>query len=366
MDKPIRVLHVLRYMNIGGAETFIMNLYRSINKNEIQFDFLVHESGMYDKEIEKLGGRIYIVPYITDIGQFKYCRTLKSFFNSHKEYKIIHSHLSQVSGLILECAKKCNIPIRIAHSHSSNYSNNILIRFYKEYLGKKIFKNATDFFACSDLAAKWLFKNKSNESIIIKNCISIEKFMYNKKFNNNIRKALHINLDTFVVGHVGRFNKVKNHEFLIDIFYEIQKRKENSILVLCGAGELKLEIENKVNQLNIKDKVIFTGIRQDVNKIYSAFNIMIFPSIFEGLPLTLIEAQINGLKVFCSDTISNQVNVSNEVKFISLDTTCNEWSNIILNSNLERRDYINKIIEAGYDSREVALKLQEFYCKGKV
>lgn len=363
MNKQIRVLHVVRSMNCGGLENFLMNVYRNIDKEKIQFDFLVNEEGIFDDEIRNLGGKLYIIPHITEVGQFKYCRLLKDFFNDHQEYKIIHSHLNQITGVILECAKKCNIPIRIAHSHSSKSPKNILKKMYKKYLGSKILKNATHFFACSDLAAKWLFNSNSNEKIIIKNCIDLERFVYRRETDENIRKELNINLDSFIIGHVGRFNKVKNHNFLIDIFYEIQKLKKNSILILCGDGEIKSEIESKVKKLNIQDKVIFTGIRQDVNKLYSAFNIMLFPSLFEGLPLALIEAQINGLKVFCSDNVSEQVNVSNEVKFISLNKTSNEWTSIILNSNIERKNYIDKIKDAGYDSSEVALKLQNFYCK---
>ncbi|MDD2375989.1 MAG: glycosyltransferase [Clostridia bacterium] len=363
MQETIRVLHVLRSMNCGGIENFIMNLYRNIDKQKIQFDFLVNDSGVFDEEIKKMGGLVYIMPHVTKVGHFKYVNLLDNFFKNHKEYKIIHSHINQISGIILERVKKCGIPVRISHSHISSSPKGTIQKIYKNYLGGKIYKNATNLLACSDLAAKWLFKKHFNDAQIIPNCIEIDRFKYSKTIDEEIRNLFKIERDTFVIGHVGRFCLQKNHDFLIEIFYEIQKQKENSRLILCGDGSLKLKITRKINELGIEDKVILIGVRKDINKIYSVFNTIVFPSFFEGLPLTLIEGQINGLNIFCSNTISQQVNISKKVEFISLKKSSLCWANAILSSNCEREDYIDKIIKAGYDAKTSAYKIQEFYIK---
>lgn len=278
-----RVLQVLGGMNQGGVENFLMNLYRNIDKSKIQFDFLVNRQGIFDEEIKTMGGKIYYIPALQEIGQAKYEKILDKFFAEHKEYKIVHSHLNQVTGLILERAKRANIPVRISHSHNSKSPKNIIIRKYKSYLGKKIRENANIYFACSNSAAKWLYKGYSEKAIIIKNAINVEKFMYNEEIRKKTRKLLNIDEKTLLIGHVGRFDKQKNHIFLLKVFKEIVTKNKNCVLLLVGDGKLKGKIVKMIKKYKLENNVKLLGIRKDVNDIFQALDLMIFPSLYERI-----------------------------------------------------------------------------------
>lgn len=364
---PIRILHVIGGLNLGGAENFLMNIYRNIDRSKIQFDFLVNRGGAFEDEIKELGGKIFYIPALQKVGPIIYKKKLHEFYRQHKEYLIVHSHLNQVSGIILEVSKKEKIPVRIAHSHSSsNFANNFFERLYKNYLNTKINKNATNFFACSDDAAKWLYKEKAKEAIIIKNAIDIERFKFNEEKRNLIRKELNIDESDIVIGHVGRFSSVKNHKFLIELFNEFQKDKKNSKLLLVGDGPLKNEIENQIVTFNIKDKVILVGNKKNVEDYYNAMDLFVFPSLYEGLGMVLIEAQINGLNCLTSkDAVPNEVNITNHVKFVSLDEDIKGWNKILNEMNIARYSELEKIEKAGYNVREECKKLERIYLNYK-
>lgn len=271
-------------MNQGGVENFIMNFYRKIDKSQIQLDFLVNREGYFDDEIKKMGGKIYYVPALQKVGQIKYQKNLDKFFRKHREYKIVHSHLNQVTGLILERAKKANIPVRIAHSHNSKSPKNIIIKCYKNYLGNKIFNNANVYFACSKLAADWLFKKNSEKAIIINNAIDVDKFIYDQEKRKNIRQKLNIiNDETMLIGHVGRFNKQKNHQFLLKVFKELSNKKNNCMLLLIGEGKLKNKIIKLIHKYGLENKVKLLGTRKDVNDILQGIDILLFPSLYERI-----------------------------------------------------------------------------------
>lgn len=360
--EPIRVLQVIGGMNFGGAENFLMNLYRNIDRTKVQFDFLVNREGVFDEEIKKLGGNIYYIPALQKVGPIIYVHNLKRFLKSNN-YCIVHSHLNQVTGLILQTAKKCGVKVRIAHCHSSsNSAYNFITRIYKNYLNTKINKNATDFFACSEVAAQWLFKEKANEAIIIKNAIDIERFKFNNEKRKIIRKNLNMNEDDIVIGHVGRFFAVKNHKFLIDLFNDFQKDKKNSKLLLVGDGPLRIEIENQIADLNIKDRVILVGNKKNVEDYYNAMDLFVFPSLYEGLGMVLIEAQINGLNCVTSkDVVPNDVNITNHVKFVLLDDGIKEWNKTLKKIDIIRYSELEKIKKSGYDVKEEVKKLQKIY-----
>ena len=357
-NEPKRVLQIIRQMNVGGAETFIMNTYRNIDREKVQFDFLVNAEGTFDKEIKDLGGNIFYMEYITDLGQINYKRKLKEFFYNHN-YNIVHSHINQVSGIILETAKECGIKYRIAHSHNTRNANNFFIKVYKRYLQSKINKNANILLACGKEAAKWLYKSKSNEAVIINNGIDIDKFLFSKDKRNKIRKELNILENTTVLGHIGRFSKQKNHIFLIKIFKQYLKENPNSVLLLIGDGKLIKKIENRVKKYKIEDNVKFLGTRKDVYNIYSGFDYFVFPSLFEGLSLSMIEAQISGLPVFASDTIDKNSDISNNVKWLNLKSNPQKWSREILKTPVERQP----VKATQYDIKNVAKKMQELYSK---
>lgn len=309
MGDPIRILHAVVNMNRGGAETLLMNLYRNIDRTKIQFDFLTCKPGVYDAEIIELGGNIHRIPYISDIGHTGYIRALDQFFASHPEYRIVHSHMDKMSGFVLRSAKKAGAPIRIAHSHNTSSEGGIAARVYKWVAGRSIKSCATHFVACSGKAARWLFADKGSQATILKNGIESEKFAFSLEVRSDVRQELKLQQDQFVIGHVGRFAHQKNHSYLIDIFAQFHSNYPNSVLVLVGEGPLRSDVDQKVKALKLNDKVRFLGIRSDIERLLQAFDVFVFPSLHEGLPVSLIEAQGAGLPCLISDVISQEVDM---------------------------------------------------------
>ena len=297
-------------MNRGGAETLIMNLYRNIDREKVQFDFLTCKAGVFDKEIAMMGGRVYRTPYVTEVGQKRFASEIRNFLEVHPVYKVIHSHLDKMSGLVLHAAKKANVPIRIAHSHNTESEGNHLAKIYKWYMGNYVKRSATHLYACSLEAAKWLFGNRSNQAHILRNGIETDKFQYSSHDRSTIRDELEIHDDTFVIGHVGRFSKQKNHLFLLDIFAKVYKELPNSILILVGDGIRRGEITQRMRELNIQKQVKMLGVRKDIPALLQAFDTFVFPSFHEGLPVTLVEAQGAGLPCVISDRITTEVDMN--------------------------------------------------------
>lgn len=362
----IRILHIVTHMNRGGLETMIMNYYRNIDRNKVQFDFLVHrtERADYDDEIEDLGGTIYRLPSLNPFSKI-YLNRLDDFFKNHrKKYKIIHCHLDCMSGIPLKYAKKYGIPVRIAHSHNSNQNKDA------KYILKLIYKNnihkyANNFFACSALAGKWMFKKIDLENIVImNNAIDSTRYIYNLEKRINIRDSFGIPENALVIGHIGRFNKQKNHDFLIDIFYHIYKKDNCARLLLVGDGELKETIYQKVNDMGILDKVIFTGVRDDIPDLLQGMDVFLFPSLFEGLGIAVVEAQASGLPCIISDSIPDECNMVNDLVIkLNLKDPISEWADTIINvsKQINRVDTSKKICDAGYDIKETAKWLEDFY-----
>ena len=359
-EYPIRVLQVIGSMNLGGAENFLMNVYRKIDRTKVQFDFVVHKQGVFDDEIKKLGGEIYYIKPLQKVGPIKYRKELKEIFDS-KKYRIVHSQIDQVSGFILKVAYQCGIPVRIAHSHSSKNSNSFVGKIYKSYLQKKINKYSTKRYACSDKAGKWLYKRANFE--IINNGIDIDKFIFNVNERKSLRKQYNIDASTLVIGHVGRFMEAKNHDYLIDIFNDYNKNvNSNSVLLLIGSGELKEKIILKVNKLSLNKNVIFLEGLTDVYRYYNMMDIFVFPSIYEGLPLTLIEAQVNGLKCLISKNVTKECKITENCEFLDINCSSNIWTNKIIKSENRKIDKTSKEI-LKYDSQNIANRLCAFYTK---
>jgi len=364
---PIRILQIFSIMNRGGSESLVMNLCRSIDRSKIQFDFLINreEKGAYDDEILELGGKIYYIPHMSKVGHFKYIKELKSFFLNHKEYRIIHSHLNTWSGVIFIVAKKIGIPIRIAHSHASYPHYPFFEMLYKQYSKSLISRNATHYFACSKAAGKWLFgskKVKNGGVVIFNNAIDAKKFSYNENIRNKYRAELNL-VGKFVVGNVGNFSLPKNHEFLIKIFIELYKRNKNTVLLLIGNGKLIYKIQEKVKKLDLKNSVKFLGTRSDIPDLLQAMDVFLFPSLYEGLPLTLVEAQAAGLKIIASDTITEEIKLTDLIDFISLKKPSVYWAEKVLKyaDGYERKNTYKEICNTGYDVKKNAKWIEIFY-----
>lgn len=269
----------------GGVESVVMNYYRNIDKSKVQFHFICDEDSTdipYD-EIEKLGGKVIVVPPYQKL--FKYQKELYKIFKENN-YKIVHSHINALSVFPLRIAKKAGVPIRIAHSHSTSNKKEWKKNLIKDVLRpfSKIYAN--QFFACTEHAGKWLFGKKvleRKELNVINNAIDLKKFEFNEKIREDLRKELGIKEDTIVIGHIGRFMRQKNHEFLIDVFNELYKKNQNTVLILIGQGPLLNEIKQKARNLNIEDKVKFIGQITDVERYYNIMDVFVFPSIYEGL-----------------------------------------------------------------------------------
>ena len=269
----------------GGVESVVMNYYRNIDRDKIQFHFLCDEDSTdipYD-EIEKLGGKVIVIPPYQKL--FKYQKELYKIFKENN-YKIVHSHINALSVFPLRIAKKAKIPVRIAHSHSTSNKKEWKKNILKIILRPLSKLYANNYFACTEYAGKWLFGKKvveRKELNVINNAIDLKKFEFNENTRKALREELGIKEDTLIIGHVGRFMKQKNHEFLIEVFNEVYKKNQNTLLILIGQGPLLSEIKQKAINLNIEDKIKFIGQVTDVEKYYNIMDIFLFPSIYEGL-----------------------------------------------------------------------------------
>ena len=361
--KPIRVLQIIGDVVGGGVEQVILNYYSHIDRNEIQFDFVVHNGALqsYIDNIKHLGGKVYeITPYKSNP-----IKTIFEMYNIMKnKYKIVHSNMNALSVFPLLAAYLACVPVRILHNHSTDTKAEPLRTFIKHLLRPfaKLFAN--QYWACSRLAGEWMYGKKAVESgqvTIINNAIDLKKFAFNKDKRNKLREELGLQ-DCFVIGHVGRFMKQKNHDFLIDIFAEVVKQKENARLLLIGDGPLRKQIEDKVKALGLAKKVIFTGVRSDVADLYNAMDVFVLPSLYEGLGMVAVEAQANGLPVVASTEVPMEAKVSEKIKFENLKSNIRLWVEKLLSfSDKDRNGRDASLIDIRFDIKVEAVKLGRRY-----
>lgn len=361
MNEPKRILQVLTIMNRGGAETMVMNFYRALDKSQYQFDFLVNrqERGLYDNEIESMGGRIFRAFPIRPWTYPRYFSFLDSFFKEHKgEYVAVHAHIQDNAGIVLKYAAKYGVERRICTSHIAHYGIDakFLFRKFGHWVGNKYINCRL---ACGVDAGKFLYGDKPFE--VMKNAIDTRRFVYDEKKNIAFRKERGWE-DKIILGNVARFGAQKNHHGMLEIFKAVHDKNPKSILVLVGTGELVDEIKTLAKQKKLDDCVFFEGVQDDVSKYLNAFDILLFPSLFEGLPVSIIEAQAAGLKCFLSDTIDKDTDITGDVCFLSLKQSPQEWADEILNGvPYERHNNYQKIVEAGYDVGDCIDKLMRIY-----
>lgn len=370
---PLRVLVLDTVMDRGGAETMMMNYLRHFDREQVTYDFLVNRDyhAAYEDEIEALGGRIYrMCPmYPQYFGRYK--REFRAFLQQHPEYQIIHSNLEERSYFPLRIAAEQGVPVRIAHAHNRPVGFD-LKSIFREYFRMRLPKYVTHMFACGTEAGDWLFGEKNRSKVIQqRNAIDTSTYRYDSSLATKVRAEFGVtDPDTFVLGHVGRFFPQKNHTFLIDIFAEVHKQCPNSVLWLVGGGELNDELKNqikaKVDELGLHDAVRFLGVRSDVNRVLQGMDSFILPSLYEGLPVTMIEAQASGLPCTISDRVPKQCDVAGNVQIIGLAEQPAQWAKRILSqrdsySDSNRVSGADAVTDAGFDIKANAEWLQKFY-----
>lgn len=360
---PVRVLHIVGSMHPGGMENFIMNLYRNIDRDKIQFDFVVHMSGDadYEQEIQRMGGKLYTLPRLTGHP----IANLKGLYRIVKDghYKIVirHTPNALVAPQVYAAARAG--AFSICHSHNTTDPKKLL-----HHIGKLLMKHGKiGRFACSKDAGKWMFGKR--ECTVVHNAIDIDKYSFDPKKRTRIREEFSLE-DRHVYGHVGNFIRSKNHPFLLSVYREIARLDESAAFVLIGDGDLKEQMLKEAERLGIRERVIFTGIRHDVDAFLSAMDVLIFPSVFEGLPLTLIEAQAAGLPCLLSTAVDNGVEVTKGlVSWKSIDETPQAWAKkaIELAGGVDdvppkaRQCQREVIAEAGYDIRTLAKWYEDYF-----
>lgn len=354
----IRVLQCVNNMHRAGLETMLMNYYRNLDREKIQFDFLVHrqERSDYDDEIECMGGHIYRAPRLYPQNYPAYFAYMKQFFREHPEYKIVHSHIDAMSYLPLLAAKKANVPVRIAHSHSSSIDRDSKY-WVKQGFRMLLPRVATHLFSCGEIAGQFLFRGKAYQ--IIPNAIDASQFLFNSEIRDGRRREL--NLDgKYVVGHVGRFSYPKNHEFLVDIFVQIYEKEKKAVLMLVGTGEKEEKIREYVQAQGLSDAVMFMGNRSDVNELYQVMDVFVMPSLFEGVPLVGVEAQFSGLPCVFSDKVPGEVMFTEKCEFVDLNQSAERFADVVLAQRNKERDSGTAFCTT-YDVRHACRLLEESY-----
>lgn len=356
----IRILQVVTHMERGGLESMLMNYYRHIDREKVQFDFLVHrqERAAFDDEIESLGGKIYRLPRLVPWSK-AYLSELKCFFDEHPEYEVVHVHQDCLSSVILKAAAQHHIPVRIAHSHSANQDKNLKYPI-KLWYKRSIPKYATNLFTCSKDAGDWMFSGAPYQ--IINNAIDTAAYAYDPEKRAEMRCRLGLT-DELVVGHVGRFNQPKNHPFLLEVFAALLKKEPHAVLLLVGGGEDMPKIQAKAQTLGIAERVRFLGVRSDVADLMQAMDIFVFPSLYEGLPVTMVEAQASGLPCVISDKVPSECILTDGlVDILPLLANPDAWAAKILEKRrILRTDHHTEITAHGFDIITEAVKLQKFY-----
>ncbi|MDE7334037.1 MAG: glycosyltransferase [Lachnospiraceae bacterium] len=372
MTEPIRILHVLGNVQLGGAESRVMDLYRHLDRSRVQFDFLVHtdKEGHFDKEILRLGGRIFRVPRFQLYNYFSYRKAVAYFFKQHHEFKAVQGHMTSTASIYLPIAKKAGIPVTIAHARSAGVDKGLKGKL-TGWMRRNLSGQADYLFTCSRLAGISVFGERAvreGKTIFIPNAIDCQAFAYNEKKREELRRELGIE-DKYVIGHVGRFHYAKNHEYLLRVFAALCDKKgaeSEYALLLLGEGGGMEDAKRLAGELGIAKQVYFLGNHSNVFDYYQAMDYFVYPSRFEGLPGTVVEAQASGLKVLMSDSICEEVAVTGLVHTMSISGEPSMWADYIIDTGVYgRRSHVEEMKRAGFDVGAQAEKMMAFYETGE-
>ena len=372
-----RILHVVGRMDRAGAETFIMNCYRQINRTAVQFDFVVISGtqGAYDVEIEGMGGRIYRIapPNLTNLARF--LMQLRKIMVEHGPYSAVHSHIYLLSGLVMYVAQRANVPVRIAHSHSTQdgQANSALRTLYRTWMRFLLRRHATHFLGCSSQACQQLFGSAPvgcPPGRVLRNGIEVPK-LFKVESRKAVREELGVQGSKIVLGHVGRFEYPKNQSFLVEILGTFSNTEPSVTLVLVGDGSQRSDVEKQAICLGLSESVIFTGVRDDVNRILGAFDVFVFPSFYEGLGLAVIEAQAAGIPCVISDALPPEVDIGlGLVEQVPLNAGISAWMEAIRRGanrqqGVDAGTTAEALRRSGYDISSVVQTLIQIYSDRK-
>ncbi len=371
MNKPLRVLFFIDRLRLGGIQMLAYDILRTTDPSLMRIEILNLDDGEeypLTKTLQDMGVTIHRLKGAwlhTPFDLPHYFKSVDRFFEQHHDYDVVHMHSSSKNYYILKCAAKWNIPVRVAHSHNTGFqSRNPLVIAYGNFLKRPMRHYATHWVGCSRLACEWLFGKgcvEHGDARVILNGIDSTLFVYDEKTRRELRHEMGLE-DKFVIGHVGRFVNQKNHTFLLDIFAEVCKRRSDAVLLLIGIGELMDNMKQKAASLGIANKVRFVGFRDDRNRFMQAMDSFVFPSLYEGLSVTLIEAQAAGLPVFASDSTTTETQFSPHMQFLSLHQSAADWAEEIVKVGcIERKDMTEMLHNAGFEIRVMVRNLYELY-----
>lgn len=360
---PIRVLQVMPAMDAGGMETFVMNIYRAIDREQVQFDFLYHydKPCFYDYEIQALGGHITKLTVRQDNNLPRYLRALDTLFTAHPEYKILHGHYSGFGMFYNKKAHQHGVPVRVGHSHNTAYEPN-LVGHLDHWMSNSFNKELTDRFACSQKAGAMLFG--SAPYTVLPNGVDTAAFdKHDPHRRAELRSHLGVADGEVLFGHVGRFTAQKNHEGLLRIFAALRQKMPNARLLLLGGGALEGSMKALAQELGLGQAVLFAGVRTNIAAFYDAMDAFLLPSLFEGLPVVLVEAQAAGLPCFVADTVDPGAAFAKNIRYLPLQNE-DAWVEAITKDELTRDpDARAEAMEAGFDIHTSAHILQAFYLR---
>lgn len=364
LEKRRKVLIVLGGLNRGGAETMVMNYYRHMDREKVQFDFVVHSAhiGAYEDEIKSLGGHIYHIPRFKVYNLFAYLTAWKDLLTAHPEYRIIHAHMASTACLFIPIAKRNGIKT-IVHAHNSRVTGPLLKRILEKVSFYPLKYMADYFFACSDEAGIFKFgKNilKNPHYHIWYNAIDMSQFTYSKEKRKEIRDKLLLTDDNILIGNVGRITPPKNHKFILEVFNQFVKKYPKAKLVLIGEGELEQKLKQRIKELRLEESVILTGSINNVSDYLSAMDVFLFPSLFEGLGMAVVEAQVSSLYCLASTEVPQAAKISDNIDFLPLDASVETWCQKLATApKIDRETF--RLQNDDYDIEKAAKKAEEFY-----
>ena len=342
----------------------VMALYRAIDRSKVQFDFVIDsdEVDVFSEEIHQLGGKVFQLPKLNSKNYGKVRSAWDQFFTEHPEYKVLHSHVRSYASLYIPIAKKHGVKT-IIHSHNTSNGHGVTA-VIKKILQYPLRFQADYFFGCSEIAGQWLFGKKvvrSDRYFMLKNAVDIERFAYKPEIRKAIRQELDVDDQTLLIGHVGRMHPQKNHQFLIECFAQFAQVRKDVKLILLGDGELRESILDQINALNLQERVLLLGLKKNVEDYFSAMDCLVFPSLHEGLPVVIVEAQAAGLHCFISETVTREVKISELVRYLPIDQGVTPWVDAVVNSEYTHLNVAEKIRSNGFCIRGSSQWLCDFY-----